>query len=205
MACECGCGEATRPFQRTNMRKGEYKGSPRRFVEGHRNRLAMVTETQAEIRFWAKVDRTPDGCWYWCGKTLPNGYGVYRSGGAQVSAHRYAYQLSNGIIPIPLTIDHLCRIRHCVNPDHLEAVTLAENIRRGSGGTSGGKASGAKKRAMTVCRHGHPFDQHNTRFRENGTRACKACERERKKQTARNQREEAQADGAVKLHVMLPA
>jgi hypothetical protein len=77
------------------------------------------------------ADKT-DTCWLWTGTIANNGYGhIYREGGPLMTAHRLSYEVHVGPIPDGLTIDHLCRVRHCVNPDHLEPVTVAENNRRG--------------------------------------------------------------------------
>lgn len=86
---------------------------------------------EAERRFLAKVDRTDD-CWLWTGFVAPNGYGKCSSRHISNSAlvHRVAYEMWIGSIPDGMTIDHLCGERRCVRPDHLEAVTLAENVRR---------------------------------------------------------------------------
>lgn len=83
-------------------------------------------------RFWSYVDRskTEDGCWLWNGHRESNGYGRFRHDGRRSGAHRFAYEAEVGPIPDGLTIDHLCRVRHCVNPAHLEAVTSRENTRR---------------------------------------------------------------------------
>ena len=89
----------------------------------------------AESRFWAYVLKT-DSCWLWQGATL-NGYGRFHLEGSsemgtkrQVKAHRFSYELVNGPIPKGITLDHLCRITQCVNPDHLEPVAPIENLRR---------------------------------------------------------------------------
>jgi len=82
-------------------------------------------------RFWSKVNKT-NTCWLWEGTVENTGYGSFAVSHTKgVLAHRLAYELSVGEIPSGLTLDHLCRVRNCVNPDHLEPVTCAENIRRG--------------------------------------------------------------------------
>lgn len=77
--------------------------------------------------FWRQVEKQSNGCWLWMGRRRWSGYGLFRGHGA----HRIAYMLARGSIPEGLVLDHLCRVRPCVNPDHLEAVTDRENIRRG--------------------------------------------------------------------------
>lgn len=82
-------------------------------------------------RFWRNVHKPdhPDACWTWTGYGT-GGYGQHFVGGAKVYAHRYAYELLIGKIPDGMVLDHLCRHRGCINPGHLEVVTLAENARR---------------------------------------------------------------------------
>lgn len=117
-----------------------------------------------EHLFWAKVDRSGE-CWLWTAYTMPNGYGTWR----QTLAHRVAYELSIGPIPDGLQLDHLCRVRNCVRPDHLEPVTCRENLLRGDTIT-------ARCVAATHCPHGHPYDEANTyRSPTNGSRSCRAC------------------------------
>lgn len=120
-------------------------------------------------RFWEKV-RKGDGCWEWLGaRCEPGGYGRIRLDGAQLLAHRVAYEINVGAIPDDLTIDHLCGNRWCVNPEHLEPVERGENSRRYAS-------------ALTHCKHGHEFTPENTRTYQRGgrsRRACRACGRRR--------------------------
>lgn len=83
----------------------------------------MADATTAE-RFWAKVDKSgPSGCWFWTASKTQSGYGMFHGKGA----HRYAYELLVGPVPTGFQLDHLCRVKHCVNPDHLEPVTPRKN------------------------------------------------------------------------------
>ena len=92
-------------------------------------RRSYVCNHIVEDRFFSKVDKT-ESCWLWKGCLHPEGYGTFRNGKA-VLAHVFSWQLVNGAVPNRLELDHLCRIRQCVNPAHLEPVTHAENVRRG--------------------------------------------------------------------------
>lgn len=129
------------------------------------------TDAHIELRFWSKVTRA-DGCWLWQGGTDIWGYGTFSVRGRGVGAHRYSYELIRGSISDGLTIDHLCRVRACVNPDHMEAVTVRVNCLRGYGPT----AMNARKQ---VCAHGHQFTADNTYVvkRTDGRtyRRCRAC------------------------------
>jgi hypothetical protein len=109
-----------------------------------------------------------DVCWEWTGYTMTNGYGtVHRRPGKHL-VHRYAYELLIGPIPARLVIDHLCRVRHCVNPDHLEPVPQRENLRRGVGVPPANPLK-------THCFRGHRYDEDNTYLARRGSRACRAC------------------------------
>lgn len=120
--CECGCGQATRPAPCSRASKGWVKGQPLRFVRGHSNRKSGVDYIENE-----------NGCWIWQRATTKGGYGVTdRGDGRQTTAHRVYYERFVGPIPAGLQLDHLCRVRLCVNPAHLEPVTSAENNQRGS-------------------------------------------------------------------------
>lgn len=116
-------------------------------------------------------------CWIWQRCVTVNGYGTFRRGnnGPQKLAHRDYYEKVKGPIPEGLVIDHLCRVQVCVNPEHLEAVTLKENILRGEG-------MGAKYARRTHCAKGHPFSGDNlipSPPSRPGARGCRTCERER--------------------------
>lgn len=119
-------------------------------------------------RFLAKVEKT-ETCWLWRGYIAPNGYGqIGMSNPRRVEyAHRAAYELLVGPIPEGMQLDHLCRTRACVRPDHLEPVTQRENLLRGEGVT----AAHARK---THCPKGHEYDAVH-----DGRRACRTCARER--------------------------
>jgi hypothetical protein len=86
-------------------------------------------------RFKRFTDVGSEDCWLWRGTIDGNGYGRFFVSGRPVRAHRWAYEYWCGRIPRRLEIDHLCRVRHCVNPWHLEAVTHPENVRRGLAGS----------------------------------------------------------------------
>jgi hypothetical protein len=82
-------------------------------------------------RFLRKIEPVPSGCWLWSGGTDPTGYGRFCVADSRMSyAHRYSYEFFTSAIPTGYDIDHLCRVRNCVNPDHLEAVTRSENLGR---------------------------------------------------------------------------
>lgn len=128
------------------------------------------TAEQIHAAFWSRVQKTP-GCWLWTGARKNTGYGAFAVWGRQVPAHRWAYQELIGPIPDGLQIDHLCRTRACVRPNHLESVTQQENLRRGEG-------IPAKRARQTHCIYGHAFDEANTLLSPKG-RSCRACNREK--------------------------
>lgn len=138
---------------------------------------------------WAWVDKDASGCWLWTGVLNSHGYGRLRRAGRFVPAHRHFYVMLRGQIPDGLELDHLCRVRHCVNPDHLEPVTRAENLRRAL----------AVREAREVCSKGHQLTEDNV-YRPKGTYLrCRRCNTEQ--QQARRQRNKESGDQA---HCLTP-
>lgn len=120
-----------------------------------------------EDRFWVKVNKT-EGCWLWTGAISQTGYGSFYIGKVDGKyrwngAHKFSYELANG--PTNLEVDHLCRIRTCVRPDHLEAVTTKENLYRRPNSEA----------TRTHCPQGHEYDEANTYHNANGSRKCREC------------------------------
>lgn len=117
-------------------------------------------------RFWAKVDASGD-CWIWIAGKSDTGYGSFRFRGGAKNAHTVAWTLLVGEVPDGMQLDHLCRVRECVNPDHLEPVTPIENARR------------AAFPRVGACPEGHTYTPENTYIatRRDGStfRKCRIC------------------------------
>jgi hypothetical protein len=109
--CECGCGQAVNPG--------------RRYVHGHTFKGKRRTAGAYYLV-------NENGCWIWQLRKTSNGYGLVDVNRRVVLAHRHFYEQARGAIPAGLDLDHLCRTRACVNPEHLEPVTRTENARRGA-------------------------------------------------------------------------
>lgn len=122
-------------------------------------------------RFWGKVILADNGCLEWVGSTNENGYGQIIYGGKMKKAHRIAYELLVGEIPNKLQLDHLCRKRNCVNPDHLEPVTASENNKRGLNP----RLAAERQLIKTHCKKGHAYDTQNTYVPVKGNRMCRTC------------------------------
>jgi hypothetical protein len=127
--------------------------------KGQRNTLEIVLD---------RVDRHgPGGCWLWTGTKTGDGYGSVGFEAVTWRVHRLVYVNLVGPIPEGLQLDHLCRVRHCCNPEHLEAVTGQENQRRGLRN---------QKSSLTHCPQGHEYSPANTYVApRTGARACRTC------------------------------
>lgn len=165
-ACECGCGRITSIAKQSDTKLGIKKGDHRRFIHGHGN-VAEPIENKYVVD-------PESGCWIWIRAQDGHGYGQYQDPrtGRGTHPHRYLYELKFGPLPRELHVDHLCRNRLCVNPDHCEAVTPRINLLRGVGAS----ATNARK---THCVRGHEFTPENTKVSKYG-RCCLACRRIRR-------------------------
>lgn len=116
------------------------------------------------------VEKDSKGCWNWLGFVDKNGYGRGRFNGVKTRySHRAAYHLYVGQLEGGLTIDHLCKNRRCINPRHLEQITLRENVYRGN-------PIWKQKKQWTHCKYGHAFTDDNTYVRpSDGRRRCRHC------------------------------
>ncbi len=130
-----------------------------------------MTEQANQDRLCSKISVEDSGCWLWMGAVGTGGYGWFGVRYAphlwrMRAAHRMSYMAFKGPIPEGLHLDHLCRVRLCVNPEHLEPVTQAENNRR------------AVHPEKTHCKNGHPLAGENLAY-SGGQRVCRTCRRAR--------------------------
>lgn len=144
-----------------------YCGKHYRAWKAHRDpRTALMCRGDVLERFWFHIDKTDD-CWLWTGYLNRDGYARFRIGKQFVAVHRWSYEHFIGPIPDGLTIDHLCRVRNCANPEHLEPVTIGVNTLRGE------TPPGINAR-KTHCHLGHQFTPENTYITSKGNRSCRA-------------------------------
>jgi hypothetical protein len=116
--------------------------------------------------FVGNIDVSGAACWIWCGYIDKHGYGQWSAYRKTYRAHRYMYEIAVGPIADGLTLDHLCGEKRCVNPEHLEPVTAAENSSRAAARTRG-----------NYCFKGHELTPENTYNAPNGNRQCRTCQR----------------------------
>lgn len=141
------------------------------------NRLGQVLRPALD-RFADKIALTDSGCIEWIGGLNGVGYGQFYVGRDSYDqtgkgyAHRWSYEHHVGPIPPGMHLDHLCRNRSCVNPEHLEPVTIRENLLRG-------ETSTAAHAAKTHCPQGHPYEGPNLYVSPSGSRVCRECNRSR--------------------------
>lgn len=133
----------------------------------------MFETLQAFPRLWSKVDADGD-CWEWKAYRRRDGYGALRYRGMPRPAHAVVYETLVDRVPDGMELDHLCRNHGCVNPDHLEPVTHAENIRRGVWGAA---IPGKRLATKTHCPQGHPYSGDNLYIDHRGSRICLQCKR----------------------------
>lgn len=161
------------------------RGAPRTEADraGQRRRRKQERDilTFADLEAMA-IPEPNSGCLLWLGRVVETGYGRTRHGSP---AHTIAYEKVIGPIPDGLEPDHLCRVRCCINPFHMEPVTHHENLRRAGILARVGDLNTAK----THCPRGHPYDGYNLAFTTIGGRRCRACARERASGIRAQQRE----------------
>lgn len=138
------------------------------------SRSIPILQGETLVRFQSKVGAGQNGCWPWLAAKSIGGYGVFNVGGGTRYAHRISYVAHKGEIPKGLDLDHLCRNRACVNPEHLEVVTRSQNLRRGTG-------TPAQRAAQTHCKRGHELNSENTWIHPKGYRYCRVCDKLRKR------------------------
>lgn len=121
------------------------------------------------------------GCWLWTGCLSGDGYGKVNNRLGQTLAHRFSFVLHGGLIPVGTEIDHLCNVRHCVNPAHLQAVPHAVNVARAD------YTKNHRNGVKTHCIRGHAFTPENTALEHYGARTqrkCRTCRAARQRRAA---------------------
>ena len=105
-----------------------------------------MTRLTFKQRLFAKIAMpvTDDGCWLWTGAQTMEGYAKIRNGSQFIRAHRAVYEVYRGPIPSGIQLDHVCRVRHCVNPEHLRPITHKQNQEHRDGAQSNNRSSGVR-------------------------------------------------------------
>lgn len=155
----CSVDDCTRTARSRGWCRMHYKRWWKGGDLGPAHQVRVSGDASGAIRLARNVRRDGD-CLRWTGAIQSKGYGQFKVGEKILYVHRVAYELAHGPIPEGLEIDHLCRVRDCVNPDHLEAVTHAENLRR-----------------KEQCPNGHKYADGNDLAGARGSHRCGTCYR----------------------------
>lgn len=132
-------------------------------------RLGRLDPYTYEELFWQKVDkRGPNGCWLWTSPLSFWGYGTCHWSGRPARVHRLTYEMFVGPIPEGYHVDHMCNVRHCVNPDHLQALSASEHM-----------SLTRARQDKSHCVNGHEYTPENLRINSKGARYCGQCMRDR--------------------------
>jgi hypothetical protein len=160
----------------TNIQKvyvGDHSRRGRKIIEDPKSRFLKKINQYSNI--FGEDGNYKTACWTWTSTICKTtGYGYFYYQRKNLLAHRFSYQLFIGLIPHGLQLDHLCRNRSCVNPTHLEPVTIKENIRRGI-------SFAVQNAVKTHCKNGHEFTIKNSFIDKFGNRNCRACAKNRRR------------------------
>ena len=140
-----------------------------------------MSKKQTKETLLEKCQEDANGCWLWQRCVQKDGYGTVHYHSKTYLAHRLFYELFEGPMPAGLEIDHLCRVRNCVNPKHLEPVDHQTNMDRGDYSANGPRIA-AFHSSKTHCAQGHSYSGDNLQIHKNGKwRICVACKRKSRK------------------------
>ena len=174
--CHCRCGQKTPLAQKTSRRAGWTKGEPTPYARGHQGpRVADPYVVDADT-----------GCWIWLLARDKDGYGKVKRAGRSGPAHRWYYEQAVGDVPVGLVLHHRCENRACVNPDHLEPLSVRDNTLRST------TAPSALNAIKTHCLRGHPLSGDNLHV-QGGRRICRTCRQVHSVESLRRRVERGQA------------
>lgn len=138
--------------------------------------MPSTVVTDPIVRVLRRLDTSDlDSCWLWPGWKNEAGYGMVHGAERDHMVHRVVFEHFVGPVPEGLVLDHLCRVKGCVNYSHVEPVAQRTNVLRGEG-------LPAENAVKDACKHGHEFTPENTRVRKDGSRLCRACEARRQRE-----------------------
>ncbi len=173
LATEYDCSKGAIYYRLDSVNVQRRSVSEQSKLSWEQGKFASRYKMPAKQRFETHIKKLNCGCWEWTGKIAKDtGYGHHvtccNAKHKHHLAHRYSYELYVGKIPEGLCIDHLCRNRKCVNPQHLEPVTMRENILRGN-------SIAAINSKKTHCHKNHKLSGRNLYITPDGRRQCKKC------------------------------